>query len=136
MDVGTGCGVLAYVCWTRGAHVVATDVDQRAVRCAERNLGATTIDVRHGDLFAPLGCERFDTLVVNPPYEIGHSRHPTLRSPDVLDRLANGWHDVADQLILAFPTDQIELLRNVGIDAPLAHRIETDGRELGVFVSP
>lgn len=127
--------MLAYACWAAGASVVATDVDERAVACASANLKETSIDVRKGDLFEPLRGERFDIAVVNPPYEVGRSARPTLRSPDLLERLASGWRDVSDRLILAFPSDEIDLLRAVGIDAPLALRIETPGRELGIFVS-
>ena len=52
VDVCTGSGAVAAVLANRRpqATVVATDVDERAVRCARAN----GVDARAGDLFAPL----------------------------------------------------------------------------------
>ncbi len=135
LELGTGCGLLAYTLSRTAASVVATDVDPRAVACASANLRATTIDLRCGDLFAPVTTEHFDTLVANPPYEVGRSRRPTLRSPDFLERFAEGWTDVADSLIVAFPTDSIDLFDEFGLDLELEVRLSTAGRELGIFRS-
>ena len=135
LELGTGCGLLAYALGRTAASVVATDVDPRAAECASRNLRATNIDVRCGDLFSPVSTERFDLLVTNPPYEIGRARRPTVRSPDILQRLARGWAGVADVLLLAFPTDSTDLLVEAGLHLDLKQRISTSGRELGVFQS-
>jgi len=134
LEVGTGCGIVAAALHDRGAFVVATDVDSRAVACAKRNLQGTEIDVRSGDLFDSVLGEEFDMVVMNPPYEVGRSRRPTLRSPDVLRKLARSWTEFAPELTLAFPTDSIATLRAAGIQAELRHRLPTNGRELGVFV--
>ncbi len=68
-DVGTGTGVLAFLLARRGARVVATDAEPRAVACARENaerLGvADRIEVRLADLF-PEG--RADIVVANPPW--------------------------------------------------------------------
>lgn len=68
-DVGTGTGVLALLLAQRGARVVATDLEPRAVACARDNaarLGlAAKIDVVEADLF-PGG--RADLVVANPPW--------------------------------------------------------------------
>jgi methylase of polypeptide subunit release factors len=68
-DVGTGSGVLALVLAQRGARVVASDVEPRAVACARENaarLGLEErIEVRTCDLF-PGG--RADLVVANPPW--------------------------------------------------------------------
>src|SRR4051812_8100047 len=52
IDLCTGAGAIAKVLMTRrpGARVVASDVDERAIACAAAN----GVDVRRGDLFAPL----------------------------------------------------------------------------------
>lgn len=68
-DVGTGTGVLAILLARAGAHVVATDVDASAVRCARENAArfavAVRIDVIEADLF-PAGRARL--VVANPPW--------------------------------------------------------------------
>lgn len=133
VDVGTGCGLLAHAISRTAAVVVATDVDAKAAACASRNLEESAVEVRCGDLFSAVSNERFDLMVTNPPYEIGVARRPTLRSPDMLWRLAEGWRDVADSLLLAFPTDSIDMLVDAGLHLDLEERIPTEGRELGIF---
>lgn len=69
-DVGTGTGVLAAVLARRGiGRVVATDLDPRALACAQDNLErlglASRVDVRAADLF-PEG--RAQLVVCNPPW--------------------------------------------------------------------
>ena len=69
-DLGTGTGVLAAVLLRRGVdRVVATDINPRAVACAEENLGrlglASSAEVVEADLF-PQG--RADLIVCNPPW--------------------------------------------------------------------
>jgi release factor glutamine methyltransferase len=71
LDLGTGCGIGALAAARAGAtHVVATDIDPVAVRCATINalVAGVAIDVRHGDLFAPVADERFDVVAFNPPW--------------------------------------------------------------------
>lgn len=133
LELGTGCGLLAGVLADKGAEVVAVDVSEAAVTCARRNLADTTVDVRLGDLLDPVVGERFDVVVTNPPYEIGRARRPLYRSPDFLERLASSWSTVADRLVLAFPTDSVDILDDLGFDLTLEARLRSDGRELGVF---
>ena len=69
-DLGTGTGVLAAVLARRGAaQVVATDINPRAVLCAQENarrLGVEDrVTVLEADLF-PAG--RADLVVCNPPW--------------------------------------------------------------------
>lgn len=68
-DVGTGTGLLAFLAARRGARVIATDSEPRAVACARENavrLGlAGQVEVREGDLF-PEG--RADLVLANPPW--------------------------------------------------------------------
>jgi SAM-dependent methyltransferase len=68
-DVGTGTGVLAFLAARRGARVVATDVEPRAVACARDNaarLGLEgLVEVREADLF-PEGPA--DLVLCNPPW--------------------------------------------------------------------
>ncbi len=69
-DLGTGTGVLAALLVRRGVRrVVATDINPRAVRCAEENLArlghADQTEVVEADLY-PSG--RADLIVCNPPW--------------------------------------------------------------------
>ncbi|MEV6102282.1 class I SAM-dependent methyltransferase [Nocardia sp. NPDC051981] len=72
-DLGTGTGVLAAVLARRGARVTATDINPRAVACAEANLdrlGLTgLVRVGEADLW-PEG--RADLIVCNPPWLPAH----------------------------------------------------------------
>lgn len=60
VDLCTGCGALAVVLGRRGARVLATDVDERAVACARSN----GVEALAGDLFAPLPAELAGTVDV------------------------------------------------------------------------
>lgn len=69
-DIGTGTGVLAAVLARRGVqHVVATDMDPRALGCARENLDrldlAAQVEVVQADLF-PAG--RAALVLCNPPW--------------------------------------------------------------------
>ncbi len=68
-DVGTGTGVLAAVLARRGLAVTGTDMDARALACAEANMGrlglSAQVKVVRADLF-PEG--RAPLVVCNPPW--------------------------------------------------------------------
>jgi release factor glutamine methyltransferase len=83
LDLCTGSGVIA-VSLAReypAAQVVATELSAAAAALARRNAArngvAERVDVRDGDLFAPVAGERFDLIAANPPY-IASSVIPTL----------------------------------------------------------
>ncbi|MES2901512.1 MAG: class I SAM-dependent methyltransferase [Pseudomonadota bacterium] len=68
-DIGTGTGVLAAVLAGRGLpHIVATDMDPRALSCARENLqrlGLDQVELMQADLFPE---RRADLIVCNPPW--------------------------------------------------------------------
>ena len=87
LDLCTGSGVIA-VSLAReypAAQVVATELSPAAAALARRNAArnavADRVDVREGDLFAPVRGERFDLIAANPPY-IASPVIPTL-APEV-----------------------------------------------------
>lgn len=85
LDLGTGTGVGALAAARAGAAaVVATDVDPVAVECARQNTAADQrIEVRAGDLFAPVAGERFDLVAFNPPWLArADDRHATAMRMD------------------------------------------------------
>lgn len=95
LDMGTGSGVCAVRAAQRARRVVAVDLNPAAVRCATINALLNRlearIEVRHGDLFAPVCGERFDLIVFNPPFVRGvprDDRDRAWRSLDVPERFA------------------------------------------------
>jgi len=82
LDLGTGCGVQVLHLAERAAHVVATDVNPRALELARlswRLSGVTDVDARQGPMFAPVEGELFDLIVSNPPFVISPGGGPSYR---------------------------------------------------------
>jgi HemK-related putative methylase len=98
LDLGTGSGVGAVFAARRGHHqVTAVDLNPEAVRCARLNALLNgledRIEVREGDLFAPVAGETFDLILFNPPFFRGAPRSRidlAWRGTDVLERFAAG----------------------------------------------
>lgn len=73
LDLGTGCGIQALLAARHSDHVVATDINPRAVRMAEFNArlnGLTHVECVQGDLFEPIQGQKFDLVITNPPFVI------------------------------------------------------------------
>jgi release factor glutamine methyltransferase len=97
LDMGTGSGICAVFAARHARRVVAVDINAAAVRCAGINALLNgvehKIDLRHGDLFAPVPDERFDLILFNPPFVQGpprDDRDRAWRSNDVAERFAAG----------------------------------------------
>jgi release factor glutamine methyltransferase len=73
-DIATGSGAVAAALAHElpAARVVATDASDEALAVARANLEAlglaARVELRRGDLAEPLGDERFDLILANPPY--------------------------------------------------------------------
>jgi hypothetical protein len=73
LDLGTGCGVQAFLAAGHSQGVVATDLSSRALDFARFNARlnrVANVEFRQGDLFEPAGDRRFDLIVSNPPYVV------------------------------------------------------------------
>jgi hypothetical protein len=73
LDLCTGNGIQAILLAAHASHVVATDVNRRALAYATFNAalnGVTNVEVRAGSFFEPVEGERFDLVVANPPYVV------------------------------------------------------------------
>ena len=73
LDLGTGSGILSLGASRYSDTVVATDLNQRAVGCAQFNArlnGVENIEVVAGDCFEPVKDGRFDLILSNPPFFI------------------------------------------------------------------
>ncbi|MDQ3644453.1 MAG: methyltransferase [Actinomycetota bacterium] len=150
LDVGTGSGVQALLAAKHSGHVVATDVNPRAL--AFTRLGAALsgfdhVECREGSFFDPVEGEEFDLVVSNPPYVISPDAQLVYRDGglerDEVSRiavsgaashlaegglamvLANWVHQAGE------PWDRPlrEWLQGSGCDALLLHHLSEDGLE-------
>jgi methylase of polypeptide subunit release factors len=82
LDIGTGCGGQALLLARHAEHVIATDVNQRALGVAAFNAalnGIDNVELRRGSLFEPVTGESFDLVVANPPFVIGPNQEHAFR---------------------------------------------------------
>jgi release factor glutamine methyltransferase len=97
LDMGTGSGIGAIFAARLGYQVVGVDLNPEAVRCARINVLLNHLDarveIRAGDLFAPVTGQRFDLVIFNPPFFRGvpsDRLDQAWRAPDVIERFAGG----------------------------------------------
>ena len=73
LDVGTGSGIHALLAARHSAHVVAVDVNPKALAYTALNAalnGLDNIETRAGSFFEPVAGERFDLITCNAPYVV------------------------------------------------------------------
>ncbi|MBI4952698.1 MAG: methyltransferase [Myxococcales bacterium] len=73
LDLGTGCGYLAFLLARHARRVVASDINPRALAFTAFNAELNAVDnvtTVCGDAFAPLAGQSFDAVVSNPPFMI------------------------------------------------------------------
>jgi HemK-related putative methylase len=83
LDLCTGSGIQALAVAARARRVVAVDIGARAAALARLNAalnGAGAVEVRSGDLYAPVRGERFDLILANPPFVPAPERGPAYHS--------------------------------------------------------
>lgn len=71
LEIGTGTGLISIYTAQRTKRVVATDINEHAVKCALKNTITNktyNIELRQGDLFEPVEGEKFDLILFNTPY--------------------------------------------------------------------
>ena len=70
-DIGTGSGILAIYLKENfpNAHVIATDISEKALQIARKNAEShnVVIDFRLGNMLDPIN-EKLDVIISNPPY--------------------------------------------------------------------
>lgn len=80
LDVGTGSGCIAVAAAVNNvaAQVTATDSSEAALSIARENAESHRVLDRirflSGDLFGPVGSDRFDVVASNPPYIADHEK--------------------------------------------------------------
>jgi methylase of polypeptide subunit release factors len=73
LDLGTGNGAQALLAARHSAHVVATDVNERALGFTAINAalnGLGNVETRRGSLFEPVADETFGLITCNAPYVV------------------------------------------------------------------
>jgi len=77
LEVGCGSGFVSLVAASRGGLITAVDINEAAVTATKDNakLNGFQIRVLHSDLFEHLQGERFDHIVINPPFYDGDPSH-------------------------------------------------------------
>ncbi len=113
LDLGTGSGAVALAIKKHrpAARVVAVEASAAALEVARRNgvaLGLQ-VDWRHGEWLAPVGGERYDLIVSNPPYVAAGDPH-----------LAALRHEPMSALVAG--ADGLEAIRAIVLAAP-AHLV-------------
>jgi hypothetical protein len=82
LDLGTGCGLHAFLAVQHSDHVLAVDRNPRAVQIATFNAklnGMSHVRCLEGDLFEPVQGQAFDLVVTNPPFVISPERRYVYR---------------------------------------------------------
>ncbi|MDT7563332.1 MAG: hypothetical protein QOG76_1956 [Pseudonocardiales bacterium] len=122
LDLGTGCGVQALHAARYAEHLVATDVNPRALALAGATFALSGVDVelRAGSWLEPVAGERFDQIVSNPPFVVGP---PRVRHTYRDSGLAGD--DVAARLVGALPG----LLADGGVAQLLACWLHVRGED-------
>lgn len=74
LDIGCGIGVLGIVASSLGADVTMSDVNERALSLARKNIkgnGIQNASVVMSDLYANIPDDNFDVILSNPPQSAG-----------------------------------------------------------------
>lgn len=79
LELGAGSGLISVFAAHRGATVTASDISQAAIANIQENARLSNIAVKTilSDLFAEIAEQRFDWIIINPPY---YPRNPTNES--------------------------------------------------------
>lgn len=102
LDLGTGCGIQALHAAGFCPDVVGTDLSARALAFASFNAGlnGVDLDLRGGDMLAPVAGETFDLIVSNPPFVITPR---TEAAPITYRDGGRGGDDLIAHLVRALP---------------------------------
>jgi HemK-related putative methylase len=137
LDMGTGSGIGAVFAAQLAGKVVAVDVNPAAVRCARINVLLNRVeervDVLEGDLFAPVGAQRFDVVLFNPPYYRGTPKDnldKAWRSEGTVERFATELRDHLTPRGCA-----LVILSSDGEQEAFLHAFRSSGQDIGVVTS-
>ena len=120
-DIGSGCGVQALHLARHSSHVVATDINQRALWASDLSaaLSDLSVETRHGSFLEPIEGEVFDLIASNPPFVISPKAMFEYRDAGLRG------DDVGRALVRDLP----EHLNNDGIAVLLANWLHITGED-------
>jgi methylase of polypeptide subunit release factors len=122
LDVGTGSGVHALLAAQHARHVIATDVNPRALAYTQLNAalnGLRNIQCKQGSLFEPVEGETFNLITCNAPYVVSPERRWVYRDSEFQD------DEVSERLVAA----AAEHLAEDGYAAMLVSWLGFDGAD-------
>ncbi len=147
LDLGTGCGVQALHLATHADHIVATDVNERALALASLTAALNEADIEfvNGSLYEPVN-GTFDLIVTNPPFVVSPVegerlvyRETGFHADDIVKHVVTGaaahlsdgglcqilgaWIEPADQ---AWDERLAEWIKPTGLDAWVIRRESVD----------
>lgn len=73
LDLGCGCGIQSLLISRHARHVIATDINPRALALTRLNAamnGVSNVETLEGSYFEPVAGRKFDLIVANLPYVI------------------------------------------------------------------
>lgn len=122
LDLGTGCGIQAFLAAEHSDTVFGTDANPRAIEFARFNAllnGMKKVILLGGDLFEPVEGKQFDLILSSPPFVV--SPHKSYFYRDGGD----GSEGICERLVRRVPTH----LREGGYAQILANWPEKAGKE-------
>ena len=70
LELGCGTGIISTLAAQKGAQVIATDINPKAIENVELNAKENEVEVKtiFSDLFSAIPEQVFDYIIINPPY--------------------------------------------------------------------
>ncbi len=70
LELGAGSGLISFYCYTKGAHVTATDINSIAIEALKENSNRLQMPIHiiESNLFDCIPKQIFDYILINPPY--------------------------------------------------------------------
>jgi release factor glutamine methyltransferase len=141
LEIGTGTGLIAICASQNSRKVIATDINNAAIKCALKNVithRAYNVELREGNLFEPVAEEKFDLVLFNTPYlptseeeklegQINNAFDGGLDGRETIDAFLDGVKDVLKkegriqmvQSSLADNEKTLQKLRDLGFQAEI-----------------
>lgn len=70
LELGSGTGIISVFAALKGAKVTASDINPKAIENSDQNAKRNNVTIKliHSDLFDSFDNQKFDIIIINPPY--------------------------------------------------------------------